>query len=76
MTNTKSVFSTVAVTLGSYAVAELIHHGLIAGYVAPWLMGMGLSASMVMYLSWGLVALSVAAIGWMIWKFFVSNSEA
>lgn len=76
MKEQKSCLPTVSVTLGAYALAELIHHGLIMGYFAPWLIGLGLSASMVTYLSWALVALSVAAIGWMIWKFFVSNSEA
>lgn len=71
-TESKSCLTTVGVTLGAYALAELIHHGVIAGYLAPWLMGLGLSASMIAYISWAAVALSVVAIGWLIWKFFIS----
>ena len=72
---TKTMLTTVSVTIASYAVMELIHHGLIAGYAAPWLMSLGMSASMVAYLSWALVALSAALVGWLIWKFLISEAE-
>ena len=74
-TQTKSMLTTVGVTVASYAVLELVHHGVIGAYVAPWLMSLGMSAAMVSYLSWALIALGAAVVGWLIWKFLVSDDE-
>lgn len=68
-------WSTIVVGLSAYAAAELIHHGLLGTYVLPWLLSMGLSASMAAYIVWAATFLAVAAIMWLIWKFFVSSNE-
>lgn len=72
---TKSMLATVGVTIASYAVMELLHHGVIAAHIAPWLMSLGMSAAMVSYLYWALVALGAAVVGWLVWKFFVSSDS-
>lgn len=72
---TQGALPTIAVTVASYGLLELIHHGLISGYVAPWLLSMGLSASMVAYLTWALVALGAVAVGYLIYKFFIAKDE-
>lgn len=73
--NTTELMSTVAVTASGYAVLELIHHGLIQGYILPWLMTLGMSASAIMYLTYALIALSVIGVSWLIYKWFVQNKE-
>lgn len=71
--NTAELMTTVVVTASGYAILELIHHGLISGYIVPWLMTMGLSAAMVSYLTYALIALSVAGVGYCIYKWFIQT---
>ena len=71
--STKSCLTSVAVTIGTYAIAEFLHHGLIAGTITPWLLNLGMSSTIVMYLSWLAVGMSVAALGWILWKLFVED---
>lgn len=73
--NTENALGYVGVSLTTYVVAELIHHGLFEAYVLPWLISTGLSASMAAYITWALVALSVAALAWIIWKFLIAQEE-
>lgn len=73
--NSNSCIGTVAVSMTAYVVAELIHHGLMEAVLLPWLLSMGLSASMAAYLVWASVALSIMAMAWIIWKFLIAKDE-
>lgn len=65
-----SALSAVSISVGSYAVAELIHHGVLTAYLMPWLLDMGMSVVMAQYIVYAMIGLSVAAIGYMVYKFF------
>lgn len=68
-------FATVAVTGAAYTMMELIRHGLVEGYLVPWLSSMGLSAAMVTYLSYAMVVIGIAAIAYLIYKMFIAKEE-
>ena len=70
-----TLLTSVVVSVASYAIMELVHHGVIATYVAPWLLSLGMSAAMVTYLCWALVFLGSAAVGWILWKFLVKAED-
>lgn len=70
-----SCLTTVAVTVASYAVLELIHHGVIATYITPWLATMFVSLN-VTYASFALAGLVAIGAGYLIWKAFVQQAKA
>lgn len=70
-----SCLTTVAVTVASYAVLELLHHGVIAAYVTPWLATMFLGLN-VTYASFALAGLAAAGMGYLLWKAFVQKPNA
>ena len=71
---TKSIFTTTAVVASAYAVLELIRHGLVEGYVLPWLMSVTtMGPAALAYIAWALVFLSIVAISYLIYKYLIAE---
>lgn len=61
-------------TIGAtYVALEVINHTLLFGYMQAWLVGLGLSATVISVILWSLFVVFIGFIGFLAWKFYVSK---
>lgn len=68
METIKSVLPTAVILALSYAAMEVLHHSVINSMLVPWLMSMGLSASVISGLSIAAGIASILAISYLVIK--------
>lgn len=64
-----TLLATVAVTV-SYVTLELVNHVVLATYVSPWLVSVGLSTATATTISYAVLFLVIIGIGWVFSRYY------